>query len=39
MTEHDNETFFKTEHHKTWDNKEFYLRSSYETDYANELDT
>lgn len=38
MAEHDNETFFKTEHHKTWDNKEFYLRSSYETDYANELD-
>lgn len=24
--------------HKTWDNKDVYLRSSYETDYANMLD-
>lgn len=24
--------------HTSWDNKEFYLRSSYELDYANELD-
>jgi len=29
---------FKTEWHKTWDNNEYFLRSSYETDYANELD-
>ena len=29
---------YKAEWHKTWDNKEVYLRSSYETDYANELD-
>lgn len=29
---------FKTEHHDSWNNKQFYLRSSYETDYANELD-
>lgn len=29
---------YKTEYHKTWNNKIFYLRSSYESDYANELD-
>ena len=29
---------FKDEYHTTWDNREVYLRSSYETDFANELD-
>lgn len=29
---------FKSEYHTTWDNKIVYLRSSYESDYANELD-
>jgi len=29
---------YKTEWHKTWDGKEFFLRSSYESDFANELD-
>ena len=29
---------FKSEYHTTWDNKTVYLRSSYESDYANELD-
>ena len=29
---------FKDEFHITWDNREVYLRSSYETDFANELD-
>ena len=32
------ESFYKTEWHKTWDGKEFFLRSSYESDFANELD-
>lgn len=31
-------TNFKSEWHTTWDNNEVYLRSSYEIDYANELD-
>lgn len=30
---------YKSEYHKSWNNKEVYLRSSYEIDYANELDT
>lgn len=29
---------YKSEWHNTWDGKEVYLRSSYESDYANELD-
>lgn len=29
---------FKTTYHTTWNNKEVYLRSSYELDYAKELD-
>lgn len=29
---------FKTSYHITWNNKEVYLRSSYELDYAKELD-
>ena len=29
---------FHKEWHKTWDGKEFYLRSSYESEYANYLD-
>lgn len=29
---------YKSEWHNTWDGKEVYLRSSFETDYANELD-
>ena len=29
---------YKSEYHKTWNGKEVFLRSSYETDYANELD-
>lgn len=29
---------YKCEWHTTWNNKEVYLRSSYELDYANELD-
>lgn len=29
---------YKTEWHITWDNKKYFLRSSYETDFANELD-
>lgn len=29
---------FKTEHHKAWFGKTFYLRSSYESNYANILD-
>lgn len=29
---------YKAEWHKTWNNKEYFLRSSYETDYANQLD-
>lgn len=29
---------YKSEYHKTWNNKEVFLRSSYEIDYANELD-
>lgn len=29
---------YKSEWHTTWNNKEVYLRSSYELDYANELD-
>lgn len=32
------ESLYKTEWHKTWDGKEFFLRSSYESDFANELD-
>lgn len=35
---HDEFCFCKTEWHKTWDGREVFLRSSYETDYANELD-
>lgn len=31
-------TQYKTEWHTTWDNKEVFLRSSYEIDYANLLD-
>jgi len=30
---------YKSEYHKTWNNKEVFLRSSYEIDYANELDS
>lgn len=30
---------YKSEWHKTWDGREVYLRSSYETDYANYLDS
>ena len=30
--------FYKEIWHTTWENKEFYLRSSYELDYAKELD-
>lgn len=33
------QTQYKTEWHKTWDGREVFLRSSYETDYANELDS
>lgn len=29
---------YKSVHHITWDNREVYLRSSYEEDYANYLD-
>lgn len=29
---------YKSEWHTTWDDKEVYLRSSFESDYANELD-
>ena len=29
---------YKTEYHKSWENKTFLLRSSYEIDYANILD-
>lgn len=29
---------FNDEYHITWDNNEVYLRSSYESDFANELD-
>ena len=29
---------YKCEWHKTWDGNEVFLRSSYETDFANELD-
>jgi len=29
---------YKKEWHNTWDGKEVFLRSSYESDYANELD-
>lgn len=29
---------YHTEWHTTWDNNSVYLRSSYETDFANELD-
>ena len=29
---------YKDEWHTTWNNKKVYLRSSYETDFANELD-
>jgi len=29
---------YKDEWHNTWEGKEVYLRSSYESDYANELD-
>lgn len=29
---------YKSEWHVTWNNKNVYLRSSYETDFANELD-
>ncbi len=29
---------YKSEWHTTWDGKEVYLRSSYESDYADELD-
>lgn len=36
---HEIENQFKSEWHKTWNNKEFFLRSSYETDYANYLDS
>lgn len=31
-------TSFKDAWHNTWDGREVYLRSSYETDYANKLD-
>lgn len=31
-------THFQSEWHTTWDNNEVYLRSSYEIDYAKELD-
>lgn len=30
---------YKCEWHKSWNGKFFFLRSSYETDYANKLDT
>lgn len=36
--QHNQNTQFKTEYHNTWDNKQYFLRSSYETDYANILD-
>jgi len=29
---------YKDDYHTTWDNKQVYLRSSYETDFANILD-
>ena len=29
---------YKTEWHITWDNKKYFLRSSYESNYANMLD-
>lgn len=29
---------YKTEYHNTWNNKKYFLRSSYEIIYANELD-
>lgn len=29
---------YKTEYHTSWDGKKFFLRSSYEVDYANQLD-
>lgn len=29
---------YKTEYHTSWEGKKFFLRSSYETDYANKLD-
>jgi len=29
---------FKDKHHISWDNKKVYLRSSYESDFANMLD-
>lgn len=31
-------TQYHTEYHKTWNGKTYFLRSSYETDFANELD-
>lgn len=33
------EKHFKTQNHISWNNKSFYLRSSYEIDFANELDS
>lgn len=30
--------FYKNEWHTTWDNNEVFLRSSYETEFANQLD-
>ena len=33
-----NNSFYKSIWHTTWNNKEVYLRSSYELDYAKELD-
>ena len=32
-------TVYKTEWHTTWDGREVFLRSSYESDYAKELDS
>lgn len=34
-----NQFLYKDEHHKTWDGRTVYLRSSYETDFANYLDS
>jgi hypothetical protein len=30
---------FKTEYHKSWDGNTYFLRSSYEIEYANYLDS
>ena len=34
-----NSDIYKTEWHTTWDGREVFLRSSYESDYAKELDS